>query len=353
MERLLVLAPNWLGDVVMALPALQAIRRWRPDAHLAVAARASVAPILTLSPGIDEVITLAGRGDWRDRGGRTANAARLREGRFGTAVLLPNSFHSAWLVRQAGIPQRWGYARDLRAWLLTRAVPRPRGVTQASYYLDLATALGAPSEPLTASLAIPGALAAAAAATLRQGGWEGEPLVAFAPGAASGPAKQWPPSRVGLVAAQMAATGRVTPVFVGAATDRDAIDEALRSFRAASPGHGRVLDLGGRTDLPTLAAVLARCQAVLSNDSGAMHVAAAVGVPVAALFGPTDERATAPLAHPSGAAVDLLTGQAECRPCHLRTCPIDHRCMTSITVSHVVARLQLLSRLPAHQEGGS
>jgi heptosyltransferase-2 len=351
--RLLVLAPNWLGDVVMALPALEAIRRWRPDAHLAVAARASVAPVLTLAPGIDEVITLAGRGDWRDGAGRRADVRRLRAGRFDVALLLPNSFHSAWLVRRAGIPERWGYARDLRGWLLTRAMPRRRGVTQASYYSDLAVALGAPAVPLTASLAIPDALSAATDAWLRDAGWQGEPLVAFAPGAAFGPAKKWPPSRVGLVAAHMSAADHVVPVFVGTAADRDAIDEALASFHAESRGERRSLDLGGRTDVPTLAAVLARCQAVLSNDSGAMHVAAAVGVPVAAIFGPTDERATAPLPHPSRRAVELLTGYAECRPCHLRNCPIDHRCMTSISVSHVVSRMQSLTRAPAHQERGA
>jgi heptosyltransferase-2 len=350
MDRLLVLAPNWLGDVVMALPAFDALRRWRPDAHLAVAARASVAPILTLSTGIDEVITLTGRGDWRDGAGRRADAARLRAGRFDAAVLFPNSFHAAWLARRAGIPERWGYARDLRGWLLTRAIPRRRGITQAAYYLDLVTALGAPSVPLTAALTIPEALATATETALRQSGWHGEPIVAFAPGAAFGPAKRWPPSRVGRVAAQLRAAA-VTPVFVGTAADRDAIDEAVAAFRAESHGGVPVIDLGGRTDLPTLAAVLARCQAVLSNDSGAMHVAAAVGVPVAAIFGPTDERATAPLPHPSGRAVALLTGHAECRPCHLRECPIDHRCMTSISVSQVVLRMQSLMDAPRHEGG--
>jgi heptosyltransferase-2 len=351
MERLVVLAPNWLGDVVMALPAFDAIRRWRPDAHLAVAARASVAPLLTLSTGIDEVIALTGRGDWRDGAGRRADASRLRAGRFDAAVLFPNSFHAAWLARRAAIPERWGYARDLRGWLLTRAIPPRRGVTQAAYYLDLVTALGAPTVPLTASLIIPEALSTNTETTLRHSGWQGEPIVAFAPGAAFGPAKRWPPSRVGLVAAQLRAAEAVTPVFVGTAADRDAIDEAVAAFRADSRGDARVIDLGGRTDLPTLAAVLARCEAVLSNDSGAMHVAAAVGVPVAAIFGPTDERATAPLPHPSGRAVALLTGHAECRPCHLRECPIDHRCMTSISVSHVASRMQSLMGAP-RPEGG-
>ena len=150
------------------------------------------------------------RGDWRDGAGRRADAARLRAERFDVAVLLPNSFHAAWLARRAGIPERWGYARDLRGWLLTRAIPRRRGVTQAAYYLDLVTALGAPSMPLTAALSIPEGLGRAAETTLRQSGWRGEPMVAFAPGAAFGPAKKWPPSRVGLVAAQMRAAEAVT-----------------------------------------------------------------------------------------------------------------------------------------------
>ncbi len=321
----------------MALPAIAAVRRWFAGAHLAVAARAPVAPLLSMVEGIDSVHTLNGRGDWRDGGGRRADAQRLASGRFDLAVLLPNSFHAAWLAWQAGVPERWGYRADLRSMLLTRAVPRPRGpVTQADYYLRLVTALGGGTAPLTASLQVAEHQREAASALLRASGWAGGPLVAFAPGAAYGAAKRWPPDRVAQVAMRVAADMGATPVLVGARADLDIIAQVLRHYRSLAGDGARAIDLGGRTDVPTLAGVFALCHAVVSNDSGAMHVAAAVGVPVAAIFGPTDEQATAPLPHPSGRVAAIVTGEARCRPCLLRLCPIDHRCMTSIPPARVV-----------------
>ncbi|MBK5298812.1 MAG: lipopolysaccharide heptosyltransferase II [Vicinamibacteria bacterium] len=334
--RVVVLAPNWLGDVVMALPAIAAVRRWFGDAHLAVAARAPVAPLLSMAAGIDEVVVLAGRGDWRDAAGRRADAQHLASSRFDLALLLPNSFHAAWLARLAGVPERWGYRADLRAMLLTRGVPKPRGpITQAAYYLALVQSLGGPDAPLAASLQISDAQRDAASALLRANGWTAGPLVAFAPGAAFGPAKRWPPDRVAQVARRLAADLGVTPVLVGAQGDLDSIAEVLRRYRALAGAGADAIDLGGRTDLLTLAGVFTLCDAVLSNDSGAMHVAAAVGVPVTAIFGPTDERATSPLPHPSGPLATIVAGQARCRPCLLRMCPIDHRCMTSIEPARV------------------
>lgn len=340
MQRVLVLAPNWLGDVVMALPAIAAVRQWFAGAHLAVAARASVAPLLAMAEGVDEVVTLAGRGDWRDAEGRCADATTLGSGRFDVAILLPNSFHAGWLVRQARVPERWGYRGDLRAMLLTRSVARPRGpVTQGGYYLALVRALGGPHVPLAAALQVDDSQRERAAALLRANKWTGGPLVGFAPGAAFGPAKRWPPARVAQVARALANDLGATPVLVGARGDLDTIAEVIARYRALAGAGAEAIDLGGRTDLLTLAGVFTLCDAVVSNDSGAMHMAAALGVPVTAIFGPTDERATAPLPHPSGRVAAIVAGQARCRPCLLRRCPIDHRCMTSIEperVAHVV-----------------
>lgn len=346
MQRVVVLAPNWLGDVVMALPAVAAVRRWFPDAHLAVAARQSVAPLVTLFDGVDQVVTLVGRGDWRDGAGRRADARRLGDGGYDVALLLPNSFHAAWVVRRARIPERWGYAADARRLLLTRAIRRQKGRTQAAYYSALVTALGGPDAPLTAALRIPEAVDAEAESLIRAAGWSGGPLVAFAPGAAFGPAKRWPPERAGHVAARLHQQTDATPLFVGTPADRSSIDEAIAAYRTVGGAGAPAIDLGGRTSLPVLAAVLARCHAVLSNDSGAMHVAAAVGTPVTAIFGPTDERLTSPLPHPGGSAFAPLTGMAECRPCHLRNCPIDHRCMTSVTAESVATVVRVQMRAP-------
>ena len=344
-QRIVILAPNWLGDVVMALPAIAAMRQWFAGAHLTVAARTSVAPLLSMADGIDEAMALSGRGDWRDATGRRADAHRLAAGHFDLAVLLPNSFHAAWLVRQAGVPERWGYRADLRGVLLTRAVAKPRGpLTQAAYYLALVRALGGGQAPQTAALQVADAQREAASALLRANGWTGGPLVGFAPGAAFGPAKRWPPDRVAEVARALTADLGVTPVFVGAQGDRDTIADVLARYRAVAGPGAEAIDLGGRTDLLTLAGVFTLCDAVVSNDSGAMHLAAAVGVPVAAIFGPTNERATSPLPHPSGRAAAIITGQARCRPCLLRRCPIDHRCMTTIDPARVAQAVMDLRR---------
>ena len=336
MNRLLIIAPNWLGDAVMAMPAIGAVRRWFPSAHLAVAARASVAPLLGMVPGVDAVVTLEGRGSWGDTLGRTADASKLYEGEFEAALLLPNSFGSAWLTRRAGIAERWGYRRDARGPLLTRAISPPRGVTQAQYYATLVEALGGPAADFTASLAVPAAAQEAAESLLRASGWNGGPLVAFAPGAAFGPAKRWPPERVAAVARDIAVRDEATPVFVGARADAGTIADVLSAYCRDGLGERRpAIDLGGRTDLPVLAAVFMRCRAVVSNDSGAMHVAAASGASVTAIFGPTNERATSPLPHASGRSTTVVAGQAWCRPCQRRLCPIDHRCMTSVEAQRV------------------
>jgi len=237
------------------------------------------------------------------------------------------------------VPERWGYRADLRGLLLTRSVPRPRGaVTQAAYYMALVEGLGGPSAPLTAGLQVNDGQREAASALLRAHGWMGGPLVGFAPGAAFGPAKRWPPDRVAQVALALATSRGSTPVLIGAGGDLATIAEVISRYRALAGASAEVIDLGGRTDLPTLAGVFAHCEAVVSNDSGAMHLAAAVGVPVTAIFGPTDEQATAPLPHPSGRVARIIVGEARCRPCLLRRCPIDHRCMTSVDPT-VVARV--------------
>ena len=152
------------------------------------------------------------------------------------------------------------------------------------------------------------------------------PLIGFAPGAAYGDAKQWPPDRVAAVAARLVRDRGATCVLVGASHDRPAAREIESWLRAHGAGRGVAgVDLVGRTSLGALVGVTARCGVFVSNDSGAMHLAAALGRPVVAIFGPTDERATRPIG-----PHDVLTAPVFCRPCMLRDCPIDHRCMKRI-----------------------
>lgn len=346
-SRVVVLAPNWLGDAVMALPAIASFRALWPNAHLSLAARPAVAPLLSLVEGPDDVVTLEGGGGWRGLVSGGSDRHTLTKGRFDIAVLLPNSFHAAVLARRAGIPERWGYGTDLRGPLLTRAVPRRRSLHHGEYYLALATALGGPSMPLVASLRRDADADARAAELLIPHGWtERRPIVVFAPGAAFGSAKRWPPERVGLVAARIAREHDVTPVLVGSAGDRETARDVRRAYVAAGgAGHVRLIDVTGETDLRTLAGVLARAAAVVSNDSGAMHIAGALGVPVAGIFGPTNEHRTSPLPHPGHARRTLVAGDGWCRPCELRQCPLDHRCMRSISADRVTDALRdLLGR---------
>ena len=335
-SRVVVLAPNWLGDAVMALPAIADLRRRFPTAHLAVAARSSVAPMFELASGVDAVRTLTWKGRVFDRAGLRADAAALRDAAFDVAVLLPNSLASAWVARRAGIPERWGYAADGRSPILSRAVPKPRGSRhQAAYYQHLTQALGAPAGPLEPMLTAAAADVAAGRALLTARGWDGvRPLVALAPGAAYGHAKRWPPERYAALVSTLVSAHGATCVLVGAAVDAGAT--RLVQELVAPEARPHVLDLAGTTTLRTLAGVLAHASACVSNDSGAMHLAAALGVRVVALFGPTREKETAPLARATRPAT-VLIHDVFCRPCMLRECPIDHRCMTGLDPARVQA----------------
>jgi heptosyltransferase-2 len=318
--RLVVRTPNPLGDAVLALPAIAAVRRAFADASLAIAAPRSVAPMFEeeTSARQDEIVTVDRKGE----------AAALRGGRFDAILLLPNSFRSAWIARQAGVAGRWGYRRAFRGPLLTRAVARPRGTLhQAEYYNALARGLGIDVGDELPRV-VPGAATAqrAEAALASEGIAHGAPLVGLAPGAAYGHAKRWPPRRVADLVARLAKERGASCILVGAAGDR----EAGREIESALPPDVRLVNLIGRTDLRLLIGILARCNAFVSNDSGAMHLAAAAGLPVTAIFGPTDDRATAPLGDH-----DVMIHPVFCRPCMLRDCPIDHRCMKGITVDAV------------------
>lgn len=339
-ERMVVFAPNWLGDAVMSLPLIDDVRRQWPSARLTVAARAAVAPLYAMTPSVDAVVQLRGGGGVRALQSVGENAATLRNERFDTALLLPNSFVTAWTAKRAGIPERWGYRADARGHLLTRAIARPRTVVhQADYYLALGAALGI--EGISGSAATRSARVevseearARARALLEEGGVRhGNPYLVMAPGAAYGSAKQWLPER-------FAELGRIVhqergwrTVVVGARADARVCREVASAVPAA-------VDLAGRTDLPVLAAVTQASRAVVTNDSGAMHLAAAAGARVIAVFGATNEKKSAPLRGGADApAPTIVSSTVWCRPCMLRECPIDHRCMTTIDARTVYSHL--------------
>jgi heptosyltransferase-2 len=328
-NRAAIFAPNWLGDAVMALPAIADLRRALPEARMTIVARPAVAPLFGLVPGIDDVIEIDGRSD------APRALAVLKAQAFDSALLLPNSFHAALLAWRAGIPERWGYRAQCRSVLLTRTASRLRPLHQTSSYQQLVRDLGFPTLSTVPELTASAEIRERGRALLSGSGWDGRaPLVAIAPGAANGRAKQWMPASFAAVAKSVASEGAV-PVLVGSAGDagpgarlQEALDPVVRA---------RVIDAIGRTDLPALAGVLIHCRALVTNDSGGMHFAAALGVPVVALFGPSNEEETRPLGRSPSI---VLTNPVWCRPCMLEACPLDHRCMQGIAPEAVVAALR-------------
>jgi len=341
-SRIVILSPNWLGDAVMALPAIADVKRRFAAARVIVAARRAVAGMFHLAPSIDEVLPLEWNGRLlRQRALRTDLDA-LRRLSADAALLLPNSFASAWMVSRTGIPQRMGYARDWRARLLTRAVKPPRrSVHQSEYYQHLVRALDMPSGPLEPTLVAPHEAIAAARSLLTSRGWNASrPLVALAPGAAYGTAKRWLPAHFAQLVS-MLVSGDATCVMVGSGADR----ATTRWIGALVPERDRaqLIDVAGDTSLESLAGVIGLSRAFVSNDSGAMHMASALGTPVVALFGPTREYETAPLPR-SGVRAEVLLHPVWCRPCMLRECPIDHRCMRGLEPERVFATVSELMR---------
>ena len=328
-DVVVVLAPNWLGDAVMALPAIADVRRHFSASRLVVAARASVSSLFTLVPGIDSIVS--------------AEVSSIRGTGASMAVLFPNSFASAWLVKRSRVSERWGYSADLRRLILTRAIRRPgTPMHQSEYYQHLVRALGIENGPRETALTIPSDSLHDARRLLTEHGWNPQSaLVVLAPGAAYGKAKQWIPTHVVRLTTDLVRERRMTCALVGSRGDA----ATIRAIRSAAPADCQpwILDLAGLTTLPVLAAVMSLASTCVSNDSGAMHLAAAAGVPTVAIFGPTNERATAPLARPD-VTIKVLTNPVWCRPCMLRECPIDHRCMTGVEPGHVLAAIDRIAR---------
>jgi len=315
-ERLLVRAPNWIGDVVLSLAAVRDLRRNFPMARVEVLGRPWVAELYRAVAEVDGV---------RAAAGFRAEVAAVRGG-FDAAVLLPNSFGSALCALAAGIPERWGYATDGRGFLLTRRCgvpPEVRGESQVYYYRAMLAGVGLQvSATPDTSLRCPDDWAARGAALLDGGdGWIG-----LNPGAFYGGAKRWVPARYAAAGDALARETGHRVAVLGGLAERP-LGEEIAAAMTTGP---RVLC--GETTLPDLVGVLSRLRLLVTNDSGPMHLASALGVPLVAVFGPTDWRETAP----TTARHRIARSEVECAPCLLRECPIDHRCMKRVTVDQVL-----------------
>lgn len=332
--KIMVRATNWVGDAIMALPALRAIRS-RPGARVSILARPYVADIYRDQEVADELILYDVRGAHAGISGRERLAAELRDKEFDAAILLQNAFDAAWLAWRTRIPERIGYARDGRSMLLTKAVRVPKvgeiPAHEKYYYLELLRRAGwidtLPEESFI-GLRVTDEKRDRAAQVLAAAGVRNNSVrIAIGAGAAYGSAKCWPPSRFAEVANRLKAQADADVILFGAAAET-AVSAAIASEMVRPP-----IDLTGKTDIADLPALLSLCHVFVGNDSGAMHVAAAVGLPTVAIFGPTDPFGTAPVTP----RCTIVREKLYCSPCFLRRCPIDHRCMTQITSGEVEA----------------
>lgn len=329
-KRLLVRSTNWIGDAVMTTPAVRAIRSNFPAARISMLAKPWVAPVFAHSPHVDEIIIYEAGGRHAGAGGTIRLARDLRRYRFDAAILLQNAIEAALIAFMAGIPARIGFDTDGRRLLLTHPVRRTqaiKGIHQTGYYLKILHGLGLATGPPTLELSLNPADKKRAGRLLADHGLSpGSRLIGLNPSATFGPAKQWFPERYAALGERLHATLGTTILIFGGPSDRE-LGQTIAG-RMAAPS----LDLSGRTSLGEAMALIDRCHAFVTNDSGLMHVAAALGTPLVAIFGSTNSTTTSPFSDSSR----IVRVPIECSPCMKPVCPLGHmNCMKGVTVKMV------------------
>jgi heptosyltransferase-2 len=326
----------------MAMPALQAVRTQFPEARIAIVARPYVADIYRGQKICDDLIPYDPKGAHAGLGGRERLARDLRAQKFDFALLLQNAFDAAWLVWRAGIPERIGYARDGRSLLLTKRIPVPkRGEIpphEQFYYLELLRRAGwiesLPTESFVRLVVTEDQRQRAEQTLSSAGARHNVPRIAIGAGASYGSAKCWPPERFADFVNRFRMHTDADVILFGTASEQTV------SGAISSGIKGPSINLVGKTTIADLPALLSQCQLFVGNDSGAMHVAASVGLAVVAIFGPTDPNGTTPITP----RCTVVQEKPYCSPCFLRRCPIDHRCMTSVPPEAVEAAARISLR---------
>jgi len=359
-RRLLVRGVNWLGDAVLSTPALLRLRERFPAARISVLAPAKLADLWRHHPAVDAVMT------FQPDDTLLRTARRLRRETFEVALAFPNSIRSALELWLARIPERYGTALGARRFLLTHPIPpRPAhggmrkrtpaeirrllaagpgatavpegaalaGAHHVHQYLHLVAALGVDPQPVAPRLEVTPEEVAAALGRLGldSGGSAAIPLLGLNPGAEYGPAKRWPASRFVAAAVAVQQRERCRWLVLGGAADRDLAEQVTAGIRASAGGNA--VALAGRTSLRELMAVVRACRVLLTNDTGPMHVAAALGTPVVALFGSTSPELTGPSVPGvvSRSCSMVLREPVPCAPCFLRQCPVDLDCLMRLS----------------------
>jgi heptosyltransferase II len=337
-RSIMIRGTNWVGDAVISIPAMRALRGIFPGARITLLVRPWVRDVYSRVDFLDEIREFDKGGVHRGLRGFLRLAAELRGRGYDAAFLFQNAFEAALLARLARIPIRAGYCTDLRRALLTHPLevnPAVRREHQAYYYLDILSGLRLlPSRlwldkscRLDAAIGVRPEDLQAAHRMLGEHGLSGEArIVGVNPGAAYGPAKRWASERFAAVADILSSRFRSRIVIFGSAAEREIAQEMASGMRS------KPVIFAGRTTLGQLMALISRCALLITNDSGPMHLAAALGVPQVAIFGSTSEVATGPISN----LARIVRNPVDCSPCFLRECPIDFRCMTGISVERVV-----------------
>jgi len=332
-ENIIVRMPNWIGDVVMATPVLADLRSHWKKCKITAMCQSNVAPLLIHDPNIDEILSFYRPSGWIHRTKHLEIIEPLRHGQFDVGILLTNSFSSAWWFWRGRIKNRIGYAANLRNLLLNKAVPYPKTKEeqhQVVTYKMLLAPLGVPLSDTQPKLYVTQEELAAAKEMLKLYGIiEGKhKIVGINPGAAYGSAKCWLPERFKEVTLKLLDDPKVFVLYFGDRTGAPLVEEICKDMP------DRVINLAGKTSLRELMSLIKCCDGFLTNDSGPMHLAYALGTPLLALFGSTSDAKTGPL---SGTVINK---RVECSPCYKRVCPIDFRCMKRIESEEVYQELR-------------
>ncbi len=328
-NKLLIRSTNWVGDAIISTPAVRAIRKNFPNAKISILAKPWVAPVFQESPYIDEIIFYDANGRHSGNLGKIRLAKDLRRYNFDAAILLQNAFEAALITFLAGIPRRIGFTTDGRGMLLNSGVrldPELKKIHQVHYYLGILKGAGLSANGTDIDLFISEAERKQAAQMLEKSGINrGDKILGIGPGAEYGTAKRWFPERFANLCDMADKESGLKTLIFGGPGQEDIGMEISRLM------NGEPVDLCGKTSLRQAIALVEQCSVFVTNDSGLMHVAAALKKPLVAVFGSTDHITTAPW----GETGTMVRVGADCSPCLLTDCPTDHRCMKSVSVEMV------------------
>lgn len=324
--KIVVRAPNWIGDSILALPCLESLSKNFPAAQIWISAKEWVKDLFISCSFVEGIIPLPDPNNFK---GIRNSVKKIKGSHFDIGLLLPNSFSSAFLFYLAKIPQRWGYQSDGRAILLTKGVAlksQENNLHQVYYYLGLIQGLGLQAKPQEIKLPLIQEDRKRAYELLRTLNVDfKKPLIVLHPGAAYGPSKRWPVQRYAELAFLLQERKEASIVIIGSSAEVEEA-ESISSLLAKKP-----LNLAGKTDLRLLAGLLSHASLFVSNDSGPMHIANALKTPVVALFGPTIPGQTGPFQQPA----TVIKKDVPCWPCSYRICPFNHGCMMKIDPEEV------------------